>query len=172
MDSSIVTSLNHWFAGSDTKIEIVKFLTLWPLIGVLAVVLFIWWISGNQPAGTTSSGNATTTTVVQQTSGTHTAAPAKNTATDVVSVAAGISNGTIFSSWLKSTGVASELTGAGPYTLFLPTDAAIGQLTPGTFKNLSAAAQKRFVENHIISGKVINVEAQVAGSFFNVTAAT
>ncbi len=42
MDSSIVTSLNHWFAGSDTKIEIVKFLTLWPLIGVLALAVWAW----------------------------------------------------------------------------------------------------------------------------------
>ena len=123
---------------------------LWPLIGVFAVILFIWWVSGNQaPVSSTANGTTSAQQAVPAQKGTSAKPKA---GTDVVSVAAGISNGTTFSSWLKSTGVASELKADGTYTLFLPTNAAIAQLPTGTFKNLSAAGQKRFVENHIVSG--------------------
>ena len=140
---------------------------LWPLIGILAVILFIWWISGNQPAATPSD---TGTTTAPKTAPAQKGTTVKvSTATDVASVAAGISNGSIFSSWLKSTGVASELKSNGTYTLFLPTDAAIAQLPAGTFKNLSVAGQKRFVENHIVSGRVIDVNAQVSASIWTLS---
>ncbi len=138
---------------------------LWPLIGIFTVVLFIWWMSGNQaPAAPVSQGATTTQTVI-----TTTAAPKTKGATDVASVAAGISNGSTFSAWIRSTGVASELKGSGPYTLFLPTNASIAQLPTGTFKNLSAAGQKRFVENHIVSGRVIDVNAQVSSSIWTMS---
>ena len=139
----------------------------WPLIGIFAVVLFIWWVSGNQaPAAPGSEGTTTAQQAVTGSKG----APSKTVAgTDIVSVAAGISNGSTFSSWLKSTGVASELSAKGTYTLFLPTNASIAQLPAGTFKNLSAAGQKRFVENHIISGKVIDVNAQVSSTIWTLS---
>lgn len=140
---------------------------LWPLIGVFAIIAFIWWVSGNQAPAAPSAGGATTTQPVAQAQKGTSAKP--KAGTDVVSVAAGISNGTIFSSWIKSTGVASELKAGGTYTLFLPTNAAIAQLPTGTFKNLSAAGQKRFVENHIISGRVIDVNAQVSASIWTMS---
>lgn len=138
----------------------------WPLLGVLVVVIIIWWAMGNQSSVPLAQTATTTPEVVgQQKPATVHPVPAKGKAgTDVISVADGISNGTTFSSWLKSTGVASELSQTGSYTLFLPTNAAVVQLPTGTFHNLSVAEQKRFVEYHIIVGKIINIEAVVAGT--------
>ena len=134
-----------------------------PLIGILIIVLIGWWIVGNQPVAAPTAPEQATTL---QPSGT----PAKKTttkkpaATDVVGVAEGLSDATVFASWMQSTGVIAELAGSGPYTLFVPTDAAIAQLPAGTFKNLSAAEQKRFVEYHVVVGKVINADTQFAGT--------
>jgi uncharacterized surface protein with fasciclin (FAS1) repeats len=139
---------------------------LWPLIGILAIILIAWWALGNAPAAPGARPSGWTAPQQQQgsTSTKGASGGTKTTASDVASVAKGISNASIFASWLASTGVASELTGAGPYTLFVPTDAAIAQLPAGTFRNLSAAEQKRFVEYYVIPGKAVDAEAQVAGT--------
>jgi len=153
-------SLHHHFKKHDSG-------WLWPLIGILAIVLLIWWAFGNQPVGMMPPPPGVATTV-QQPSGSTTkkasGTAAAPKATDVVSIAEGVSNATTFASWLRSTGVAAELSGTGTYTIFVPTNDVIAQLPTGTFRNLSAAEQKRFVEFHIIAGKVINADAQVAGT--------
>lgn len=142
---------------------------LMPLIGVLAVLLIALWALGNKaPAGGTTSD---ATGAAQQA----TSQPAKKipttskTSTDVAGVAKGISNASIFASWLSSTGVAAELTGKGPYTLFVPTDAAIALLPSGTFRNLSAVEKKRFVEYYVIPDRMINADAQISGTVWTMS---
>ena len=130
---------------------------LWPLIGVLAVVLIAWWVMGNTTPSATSGQGSGATQVSDTTVG------AKKGGTDVVSVAQGISDASVFASWLVSSGVAAELAGS-TYTLFVPTDAAIAALPAGTYRDQSAAGKKRFVEYYVVPGTVIDANATLAGS--------
>ena len=83
---------------------------------------------------------------------------------NVVSIAENISGASTFGSWLVSTGVASQITGKGPYTIFVPTDKAVAALKAGTFNNLSVAEQKRFIQYHIISGRALDIDAMKSGT--------
>ena len=67
-----------------------------------------------------------------------------------------------FAGLLISTGVASQLSGKGPYTVFLPTNASFELLPPGTL-NLSSLQLRRLVQYHIVSGRSIDVNAQLSG---------
>jgi uncharacterized surface protein with fasciclin (FAS1) repeats len=82
----------------------------------------------------------------------------------VVTIAENLSGATDFASWLSSTGVAAMIKGAGPYTIFVPTDGAISQLPAGTISGLSTAGLKRLVEYHVVSGRAVDVSAENSGS--------
>ncbi len=134
-------------------------------IGVIALVVIgglgIWWLMSNgssSPTSTTATTTTTTTTTVQ---GPQTI---DRSSQSVVAIAESISGASDFASWLSSTGVAAMLTGPGPYTIFVPTDGSVSQLPTGTISGLSAAAKKRLVEYHIVSGRAIDVTAQTAGT--------
>jgi uncharacterized surface protein with fasciclin (FAS1) repeats len=46
----------------------------------------------------------------------------------------------------------------------VPTDGAVSQLPAGTISGLSAAAKKRLVEYHIVTGRAVDVDAENSGS--------
>lgn len=140
---------------------------MWGVIAVLIVLFGIWWwysahsMNTMQPVGY-GAPVASSTTALQSPS-----APvvAENRSSSTVAgIVASLSGESRFAGYLSSTGVSSLVAGKGPYTIFVPTDASFGQLPPGTIINLSAAQLKRLVEYHIISGKAIDVNAQVAGT--------
>jgi uncharacterized surface protein with fasciclin (FAS1) repeats len=137
---------------------------LWPLIGLLAIILIWWWASGNNSGAPAPEKATTAQSTTTSSGGKKSTTTAKATSSTVVGVAEGLSQASTFASWLESTDVASELSADGTYTLFAPTNDVIAALPAGTFRNLSVADQKRFVEYHIIVGKVIDANAQIAGT--------
>ena len=69
-----------------------------------------------------------------------------------------------YESYLGSTGVGSSITGKGPYTVFVSTDAGYALLKPGTIVNMTAAQKKRLIQYSIVSGKELDVDVQNSGS--------
>jgi uncharacterized surface protein with fasciclin (FAS1) repeats len=145
-----------------------KGMWIW-IVGIIVVVaLGIWWLAASQnvdisggffsqflgSSAPSSTTNQTTTTSGQQ----------QQVSGDVVAVAEHLSGASTFATWLSSTGVGAQVTGKGPYTIFVPTDGAISQLPAGTFSNLSAAQKKRFVQYHVVVGREIDASAQTAGT--------
>lgn len=136
------------------------------IVVVIVVLLGIWWYSASMsnPSDMASSTDMTaTTTDMTATQGVPTTDLSSES---VVTVAENIPGAATFASWLQSTGAAAKITGAGPYTIFVPTDGSVSQLPAGTFNNLSAAGQLRFVEYAIVSGQGIDAGAQnqIAGT--------
>lgn len=141
--------------------------TSW-VVGIVVVVLVllgIWWYASMTPAGqsglsTTTAQTATTT----NTTGTPTATEVRSSSS-VASIVSSLSNGTRFGALLTSTGVSASITGRGPYTVFVPTDAAFSDVTSGTIANMSAAELKRLVQYHIVSGKQLDIDAVSSGTY-------
>jgi uncharacterized surface protein with fasciclin (FAS1) repeats len=63
---------------------------------------------------------------------------------------------------LKAAGLVDTLKGAGPFTVFAPTDAAFAKLPAGTVENLLKPENKdqlrRVLTYHVVSGKVGSTE--------------
>lgn len=117
----------------------------------------------NDTASTTDTEAATTPATDQKS--TTIAAPSKSrTRSTVVEVAKSLSGTSQFNALFKSTGVAASITGPGPYTIFVPTNGAFSQLPPGTITKMSTAQKLRFMQYHVIAGRAIDSEAQVAGT--------
>lgn len=137
------------------------------LVGAVVIVVALllgWWaITPHDTALTEGDGMATTTTEQVNGNASQQVAVKNYSNQSVLAIAQSISGASTFGSWLTSTGVSAELSGAGQYTVFVPTDGSISQLPPGTYTNLSAAEKKRFVEYHIIKGKALDVDALTAG---------
>lgn len=138
----------------------------WASIGVVVVLvgLGIWWYSTSNsatPADVSTNDGAVTDTSDTVNVSINTVDRVSST---VASIAESISGASTFGSWLVSTGVASQITGKGPYTIFVPTDKAVAALKAGTFNNLSTAEQKRFVQYHIISGRALDIDAMQSGT--------
>jgi uncharacterized surface protein with fasciclin (FAS1) repeats len=136
------------------------------VLAVVVVAAFIaWWWVSNQSAAQTQLPQVSASTSTSEVA-VHNA-PVQTTdrsGSSVVAIAESISGASTFASWLQATGVASQLTGKGPYTIFVPTDGAISQLPRGTYANLSAAEKKRFVEYHVVSGRAVDADAEFAGT--------
>jgi uncharacterized surface protein with fasciclin (FAS1) repeats len=81
-----------------------------------------------------------------------TAAPAK----DIVAVAAGNGQFTTLVAAVKAAGLVETLQGAGPFTVFAPTDAAFAKLPAGTIEALLADKMKlaSILTYHVVPGKV------------------
>lgn len=127
---------------------------------LIIAVLGLWWFSASRTTGILGVDNASTST-----SGSNAGvSKVDRSSSDVVSIAQSISGASVFGGWLNSSGVAAQITGKGPYTIFVPTDAAVAKLKAGTFTSLSAAGKKRFVQYHIVKGRAIDVDAQVSGT--------
>src|SRR3990167_1072859 len=127
---------------------------------LIVAVLGLWWFSASRSPSIAGVDNATTSTSGSGSSVSKT----DRSSSDVVSIAQSISGASTFGGWLSSSGVSAQITGKGPYTIFVPTDAAVAKLKAGTFTNLSAAGKKRFVQYHIVKGRAIDVDAQISGT--------
>jgi len=135
------------------------------IVVLLLLILGFWWFSVNQYAGFPDLGGAWRSNNESATTpATQGVQVTNRSSSSVVSIAGNLEGASTFAAWLNSSGVAAQITGKGPYTIFVPTNGSIGQLPAGTFTNLSAAEQKRFVQYHVVSGRAIDVDAQIAGS--------
>jgi len=118
---------------------------------------------GNPVASTTDTLATSSLPATKKTVGTKTA-PASRKLSTVATIAQGLPNTSQFISLFKSTGVATQITGPGPYTVFVPTNGAFSQLPSGTITKMTAAQKLRFIQYHIIVGRAIDPEAQTAGT--------
>lgn len=82
------------------------------------------------------------------------AAPRKG---DVMTVISGSKDFTIFAKAAQAAGLAQTLKGAGPFTVFAPTDAAFKKLPKGTLDSLmkpeNKGQLKALVLSHVVNGR-------------------
>ncbi|HEY5383396.1 MAG TPA: fasciclin domain-containing protein [Candidatus Paceibacterota bacterium] len=137
------------------------------VIGIVVVLLIIggvwWWVM--TPAQTPSP--AVTNTVATSTNAATVPASVSlvnKSSESVASILAGFSSDSSYASLLSSTGVGSTLSGKGPYTVFVSTDAGFNLLPPATVANMTASQRKRMAQYSIISGRALNIDAQDTGS--------
>lgn len=81
--------------------------------------------------------------------------PSKN----IVENAAGSSDHTTLVAAVKAAGLAETLSGAGPFTVFAPTNEAFAKLPAGTVDNLLKPEKKKDLTNiltyHVVAGKLM-----------------
>lgn len=135
------------------------------MVVVVIIAAGLWWYFGTPRAtegelGAPGSGQTNTTPG-------GTAAPVVRESRPGSSVAAVVASieGSTFNSLFVSTGVAASLTGAGPYTVFVPVNQAFNNLPPATLSSMTAAQKKRLVQYHVVVGKVLDVDAVSTGNF-------
>lgn len=131
------------------------------VVGIIVVIiaaLGIWYFM-SMPA-TTTGENATTTGQATTTGSAPTAVESRSSLT-VAAVAASLSDGSTFGNLFTSTGVAASLTGSGPYTVFVPMNAAWSAVSTA---NMAAAEKKRLAQYHVVSGKALNIDAVSSGT--------
>ena len=80
-------------------------------------------------------------------------APSKN----IIEVAAGAGSFKTLLAAVEAAGLTATLKGAGPFTVFAPTDAAFAALPPGTVEALLKDPKKlaAILTYHVVSGKVM-----------------
>lgn len=85
------------------------------------------------------------------------AAASSNKTMDIVDTAVASGNFTTLVTALKSAGLVDTLKGAGPFTVFAPTDEAFAKLPPGTLEGLlkDKAKLTAILTYHVVSGKVM-----------------
>lgn len=136
------------------------------IIVVLLIIAGIWWFVQANP-GTNENGTATTTpqgTTTTGGTGTPVATATEvRTSSTVNAVVASLTSGSRFASLYVSTGVSASLTGKGPYTVFVPSDAAFANLTDA-ISTMTAAEKKRLVQYAVVSGKMLDLDAVSSGT--------
>ena len=133
---------------------------------IIVAIAGIWRYVGSNPA---PAENAATTSEVATTTGTGTGgvpvSKEVRTSSTVAQVVASLSGSSNFYSLLVSTGAVASLTGKGPYTLFIPTNAAYASLTPGTISKMTAAQKLRLAQYAIVTGKRLDIDAVSSGRY-------
>ena len=78
--------------------------------------------------------------------------------TDIVDTAVQAGTFTTLVTAVKAAGLVETLKGAGPFTLFAPTDDAFAKLPKGTVENLlkDIPQLKKILTYHVVSGKVMS----------------
>jgi uncharacterized surface protein with fasciclin (FAS1) repeats len=142
---------------------------VWGAVAVLVVLFGLWWwyaasTNGSASLGPAGYGAPAASSTSALEGPTANVVAENRSSSTVAGIISSLSAESRFAGMLTSTGVAASISGKGPYTVFVPTDASFGTLPTGTINNLSAAQLKRLVQYHIISGKKIDVNAQVAGT--------
>jgi uncharacterized surface protein with fasciclin (FAS1) repeats len=142
------------------------------LIGLaIMIIVGIWFFSSmsstvstpdtsaadNTPVAPVQAKKTTTKTIVAS-------APDVDTSSGVLTTTRSLTSASRFSELLSATGVSSLLTGKGPFTIFVPSDASFGLLPPGTINDLTAAQKKRLVEYHVVVDREVDPDAIIAGS--------
>ena len=105
--------------------------------------------------GSSSKSTASSSTTTERMSS-ETTAPAAQT---IVEIAAGNPDFSTLVSAVKAAGLAETLSGAGPYTVFAPTNEAFAKLPAGTLDTLLEPANKEklaaILTYHVVAGDVM-----------------
>ncbi|MBM4193758.1 MAG: fasciclin domain-containing protein [Gemmatimonadetes bacterium] len=91
-------------------------------------------------------------------------ASAQNAPKDIVTVAVEAGSFKTLAAALKAAGLVEALQGAGPFTVFAPTDAAFAKLPAGTVDALLKDPAKlgAILKYHVVSGKVMAADVMKA----------
>lgn len=141
----------------------------WGAVLVLIVLagLLLWWWSTTGFSLSYSfepQSAATSTAPTSETATSSRVAVESRSALTVAQVVAGISGSGKFNAYLAQTGVAAQITGKGPYTVFVPTDGAWNRLPQGTLSAMTAADLKRMVQYHVVVGRTLDIDAVSSGT--------
>lgn len=144
--------------------------TLGILVAIVLVVGGFWWWASStsmniswlpfvgkkavQETATTTEQVATTTTGVR----------VSRSNSDVASIVSTIPEASRFATLFVSSGVRTEVSGKGPYTIFVPTNGAFSQLSPGTLDGMNTAERKKMVQYHVVSGRAVDTDALESGT--------
>lgn len=81
---------------------------------------------------------------------------------DIVDTAVAAGNFTTLVTAIKAAGLVDTLKGAGPFTVFAPTDAAFAKLPAGTLDSLLKNPEKlkSILTYHVLSGKVMAADVK------------
>ena len=104
------------------------------------------------------------------------ATPARAQNADIVDTAVAAGSFKTLAKALAAADLIATLKGAGPFTVFAPTDEAFAKLPPGTVENLlkpeNKAALQRVLTYHVVAGKVTAAQAATLPSAKTVSGAT
>ena len=103
------------------------------------------------------------------------AAPAAAQSTDILTTAKASGQFTTFLKAVETTGLTETLKGAGPYTVFAPTDEAFAKLPPGTLDKLmnDKEKMKELLTYHVVPGSLKSADLKgMADASGNVKAKT
>ncbi len=96
------------------------------------------------------------------------ALPAHTQGKDIVDTAVGDGNFKTLAAALQAAGLVETLKGAGPFTVFAPTDEAFAKLPAGTVENLLKPENKEQLKAvltyHVVSGKVMAAQVSKMNS--------
>ncbi len=91
-------------------------------------------------------------------------AGAKESKADIVAVAVGAGSFNTLVAAVKAAGLVETLQGAGPFTVFAPTDEAFAKLPKGTVENLLKPENKAklvaILTYHVVAGKVMAADVK------------
>jgi uncharacterized surface protein with fasciclin (FAS1) repeats len=94
----------------------------------------------------------------------HAAPAAPRVGPDIVAVAAGAGNFNTLVAAVKAAGLVETLQGAGPFTVFAPTDEAFAKLPAGTVESLLKPENKQkliaILTYHVVPGKVMAADVK------------
>lgn len=125
---------------------------IFSILAVSAAVLMSSCGSGEQ----TTEANADSTAKNEISSATDTAAKTPVLPATVVDIAVGSADHTTLVAAVKAAGLAETLSGAGPFTVFAPTNAAFDKLPKGTVDNLLKPEKKADLASiltyHVVAG--------------------
>lgn len=69
-----------------------------------------------------------------------------------------------FAQLATSVSVGADLSGSGPFTVFIPTDEAFASVEADTLTRLLAEERVRLVQSHIVEGRAVDITAAQGGS--------
>ena len=140
------------------------------VVGVIIIVLIIagiwWWASANPTAYDMAT---TTPTGITDQAATDAAPPVSTevrTSSTVNALVSSLTGASRFASLYASTGVSASVTGKGPFTVFVPTDAA---MAAANLSGMTSAQLKRFVQYHIVQGKMLDLDAVSSGKYVSLS---
>ena len=125
---------------------------------VLGVALVGAACSSDDDAAKAKKAEATTTTTTAKADATTTTAPAKT----IVDIASADPDFSTLVGLVQTAGLAETLSGAGPYTVFAPTNQAFAAVPASTIDQLKADPQgalANVLKLHVLSGSVMSTDA-------------
>lgn len=131
---------------------------------VLAILALAWWASSPKstaPQNTTAESGQTVQSAGS--GGTSAVQSETRTSSTVSGIVAGLSSGSRFAALYNSTGVAAQVTGKGPYTVFVPTNDTYAA-SSALINSMSATQKKRLVQYHVVAGKMLDIDAVFGGT--------